>query len=113
MNATVYLLMLSQGSWDDYTERVLGVFTKEEKALITKASLETELRELKEATFKDTGWRHFDDVEEYQLEDMSKEELGNWMHFALNKSGLEQINRLWIEPHTLNEHATIESLFVK
>lgn len=104
MIASAYVLSLSTGSYDDYREYTIGVFSSEEKALRAKRSIEAEIQKEKAATFKDTGWRSHYDPESWELGELSDQDLVDWYDFTMEKSILDDINKLWTEPFTLDRN---------
>lgn len=104
MAANVYVLSLSTGTYDDYREYILGVFSSEEKACKAKASIEAEITRGKEATFRDTGWCNHYDPESWELHELSPEDFEDWYDFTTEKSILDEINKLWIEPFVLDRN---------
>jgi hypothetical protein len=102
MVASVYVLSLSSGTYDDYREYILGVFSSEDKALIAKGEIEAKIQRGKKTTFKDTGWCNHYDPESWELAELSSKDLEDWYDFTMEKSMLEEINKLWIEPFILD-----------
>jgi hypothetical protein len=104
MIMTVYVLKLSSGAFDEYRQCDLGVFSSDDRANKAKASIEAEIQREKEATFKDTSWFHPSDAEEWQIDELSDEDLRAWYDFHWEKSFLESINSIWVEPFILDEN---------
>lgn len=99
----VYLLYLSSGSYDDYQEVILGVFSEGSKALAAKIAAVSTIENLKEETFKDTGWKYYYDPEDWELGELSAEDSTDWFNFCDKKCKVGEINRIWIEEKELNE----------
>lgn len=101
---TIYVLKLSSGTYNEYREEVIGVFSSEEKVNKAKVSAEAQIQKGIEATFKDTSWRYPSCAEEWGIDELSKEDEIAWYDFIWKKSALGDVNQLWAEPFILDQN---------